>query len=221
MQITQSIEVGFMNRFLIALVTIYSVCSPVFSQAPSDSVVQPPKQANREQTRDPSSNSTPQVPEFIIGAEDVLFISVWHEPDFTQTVFVRSDGKISFPLLGDVQASGLSANELQTRITEGLDKFVHEPQVTVIVQEIHSYMVHVIGSVPRPGMYDIRGPTSIMQLLARAGGLADYAKPKAIVIVRTDAGKIRRFRFDYDRFVSGENFQQNISLHAGDVIIVP
>jgi polysaccharide export outer membrane protein len=209
-----------MNRFLVALLTVCSIFAEALSQAPSNNGDQPNRRTSTAQTDQSDPDSGP-VPDFIIGAEDVLFINVWHEPDFTVTVKVRSDGKISFPLLEDIQASGLTTNELQKRITDELNKLLNEPKVTVIVQEIHSHHVHVIGSVGRPGAYDIRGPLSVMELLARAGGLAESARPKGIVIVRTDGGRSRRFRFDYNRYVSGENLQQNISLRTGDVIIVP
>ncbi len=208
-----------MNRFLIALLTIGSACTEALSQNRSATFT--PEPTNAAPVPQTSPNSRLPATDFAIGSEDVLFINVWHEPDFTVTATVRSDGKIGFPLIGDIQASGLTTEELQTRIAEGLDKFVQKPQVTVIVQEIHSQMVHVIGSIARPGMYDIRSPTTVMQLLARAGGLSETAKPKEIMIVRRIAGKTRRYRFDYDRYISGVNFQQNISLRSGDVIIIP
>ena len=209
-----------MNRFLVALLTIGNVYTQAQAQDHFPGLT-PSEGRNAAPTQKTSPNPRLPVGDFIIGAEDVLFINVWHEPDFTVTVTVRSDGKISFPLIGDIQASGLTTEELQKRLAVDLETFVQQPQVTVIVQEIHSQMVHVIGSVARPGMYDIRSPLSVMQVLARAGGLADTAKPREIMIIRTEAGKTRRFRFDYDRFISGENFQQNIALHAGDVIIIP
>jgi polysaccharide export outer membrane protein len=213
-----------MNRFFVALLMICGFYTQALSQIQSNNVVQPnavqPKEPNRTARTDQTvQKSTSTVPDFIIGSEDVLFISVWREPDFTVTARVRNDGKISFPLLDDIQASGLTTDKLQKQITAGLEKFVNEPQVTVIVQEIHSQMVHVMGSVPRPGAYDIRSPLNVVELLARAGGVAEPAR--AIVIVRTEGIKTRRFRFDYERYVSGENLQQNIPLRPGDVIIVP
>jgi polysaccharide biosynthesis/export protein len=209
-----------MNRFLIALLTIGNIYTQAQAQDHFPGLT-PGEGGDAARTHETSPKSRLPVGDFIIGAEDVLHINVWHEPDFTVTVTVRSDGKISFPLIRDIQASGLTPEELQKHLAADLETFVQQPQITVIVQEIHSQMVHVIGSVARPGMYDIRSPLSVMQLLARAGGLADTAKPREIMIIRTEAGKPRRFRFDYDRFISGENFQQNITLHAGDVIIIP
>src|SRR5262249_49508328 len=130
-------------------------------------------------------------------------------------------GKISITLLNDVQAGGLTTKEVTERITKGLQKYLTEPIVTVIVVEIHSQTVHIIGAVARPGTFPIGGPLTVVQLLARAGGFTESARPREIVIVRTEAGKTRRFRFNYDTFVTGENFQQNIVLHNGDVIIIP
>jgi polysaccharide export outer membrane protein len=209
-----------MNRFLIALLAIGSAYTEALLQNDSRSFT-PADRANAAPTHETSPNSALPVADFIIGAEDVLFINVWHEPDFTVTATVRSDGKITFPVVGDIQASGLTTTGLQKQITTELEKFVNEPHVTVIVQEINSQMVHVIGSVSKPGMYGVRSPITVIELLARAGGLAEFARPKEIMIIRVDAGKTRRFRFDYDRFISGQNFQQNITLRAGDVVVIP
>jgi len=162
-----------------------------------------------------------QVPDFVIGPSDVLAVYVWRESELSTSATVRPDGKISVPLLNDVQAAGLTPKELTAEITAGFQKFVTEPAVTVIVSEIHSSHVHVIGSVPRPGYYDLVSPLTVVQLLARVGGFTDVAKPREVAIVRTEAGKVRRFRFDFETFASGENFQQNITLHSGDVIVIP
>src|SRR5215467_3267968 len=155
-----------MNRFLIALLTICKVYAGGLSQTSSSDIVNPNPRSSSEINERTQQKSSP-IADFIIGSEDVLFINVWHEPDFTVTVKVRNDGKISYPLLDDIQASGLTTDELQKEITAGLDKFVNEPQVTVIVQEIHSKVVNVIGSVGRPGVYDIRGPLTVIELIAR------------------------------------------------------
>jgi polysaccharide export outer membrane protein len=161
------------------------------------------------------------VQDFVIGPEDVLMINVWREPDFTTKAVVRPDGKISIALLDDIQAGGLTTKEVAERVTKALQKYLTEPIVTVVVAEIRSQSVNVIGAVARPGTYPIGSPLTIVQLLARAGGFTESAKPREIVIVRTEAGKTRRFRFNYDTFTTGENFQQNILLHGGDVIIIP
>src|SRR5262249_26412862 len=137
-----------MNRFLIALLTLGCGCTQALSQDHPTTLTSNVRANDVPTTKSsPNSNSMPPVSAFIIGPEDVLSINVWHEPDFTLRATVRSDGKISFPLMEDIQASGLTTEELQRQIASGLDKFVQQPQVTVIVEEIHSQMVHVIGSV--------------------------------------------------------------------------
>jgi polysaccharide export outer membrane protein len=159
--------------------------------------------------------------EFIVGPEDVLNVIVWHEPELTENkVIVRPDGKIGLPLLNDVQAAGLTPKHLQENITEALKTFVTDPQVSVLVQEIHSQMVFIIGAVKAPGVYSIGGPTTVMELLVRAGGLVEFAKSDEIHIVRKEAGKPRRLIFNYKQFVEGKNYQQNVRLRSGDMVIV-
>jgi len=170
------------------------------------------------------TEATPQsapMGDFVIGAGDVLQISVWREPELTRKVIVRPDGRIGLSLLGDVEASGLTVPELTRRLTDAFAKLVTEPAVSIVVVEIHSLAVHVIGSVGRPGAYELGGPITVVELLARAGGITDAAKGREIVIVRTEGEKTRRFRFDYVSFIDGKNLQQNIPLRSGDVIIVP
>lgn len=163
----------------------------------------------------------PDTEEFIIGPEDVLSVFVWHEPELTNKVIVRPDGKIGIPLLNDVQASGLTPKQLQENITEGLKKFVTGPQVSVVVQEIRSQNVYVTGAITRPGAYTLGGPMTIMELLVRAGGIAEFAKAEEIQILRKDGDKPRRFRFNYKTFSDGKDYQQNIQLQNGDMVIVP
>jgi polysaccharide export outer membrane protein len=159
--------------------------------------------------------------EFVVGPEDVLSIIVWHEPELTENkVIVRPDGKIGLPLLNDVQAAGLTPKHLQENITEAFKTFVTDPQVSVLVQEIHSQVVFITGAVKSPGAYPIGGPTTVMELLVRAGGLVEFAKSDEIQIVRKEAGKPRRFVFNYKQFVEGKNYQQNLRLRSGDMVIV-
>ena len=159
--------------------------------------------------------------EFTIGPEDILQITVWHEPDLTNRVTVRPDGKIGIPLLNDIQAGGLTPKQLQEQITEGLKLFVSGPQVSVVVQEIHSQIVYVTGAVTRAGSYPLGHPMTVMELLVHAGGLAEFAKSEDIQILRREAGKLRRFRFNYKQFIEGRNYQQDVFLRTGDMIIVP
>src|SRR6266481_6300389 len=144
--------------------------------------------------------------EFVIGPEDVLSIFVWHEPELTNKVTVRPDGKIGIPLLSDVQASGLTTKQLQENITEGLNKFVTGPQVSVVVQEIHSQFVYVTGSVIKPGVLALGGPMTVMEALIRVGGIAEFAKAEDIKILSKSGDKPRRFRFNYKTFAEGKDY---------------
>jgi polysaccharide export outer membrane protein len=169
-----------------------------------------------------SAAAFPQTEEFIIGPEDVLSVIVWHEPEFTNSrVIVRPDGKIGITLLNDVQASGLAPKQLQARLTEELKKYISNPQVSIIVQEIHSQVAYVTGAVNRPGVYALGGPTTVMEILVRAGGLGEFAKVDDIQILRKEGEKQRRFRFNYKLFSEGKDYQQNILIRSGDMIIVP
>src|SRR5437867_9053158 len=160
--------------------------------------------------------------EFVIGPEDVLQILVWHEPELSSPrVLVRPDGKIGIPLLNDVQASGLTPKQLQAKITEGVKAFVADPNVSVIVVEIHSQIAYVAGAVGRPGPYPLTSPTTIMELLVRAGGLAEFAKSEDIAILRKEGDKQSRYRFNYKSFSEGRDYKQNFQLRTGDIVIVP
>jgi polysaccharide export outer membrane protein len=163
----------------------------------------------------------PDTEEFIIGPEDVLSVFVWHEPELTNKVIVRPDGKIGIPLLNDVQASGLTPKQLQENIAEGLKRFVTGTQVSVVVQEIHSQVIYITGAVAKPGVYPLGGPMTVMEVLVRAGGLAEFAKAEEIQVLRKSGDKPHRFRFNYRSFSEGKDYQQNIQMRNGDMVIVP
>jgi polysaccharide export outer membrane protein len=154
---------------------------------------------------------------YIIGAEDILQIRVWREPDLSGPVGVRPDGKISMPLIGDLQASGLTPEKLAEAIKEGLTKYVTEPEVMVQVASVNSKKYFMSGEVQRPGSYPLVVPTTIAEALAIAGGFRDYADTKKILIMRGP----KRYKFNYKDFVKGKNPTQNIPLESGDHIIVP
>jgi len=160
--------------------------------------------------------------EFVVGPEDILQIMVWHEPELSSPrVLIRPDGKIGLPLLNDVQASGLTPNQLQANINESLKAFVTDPNVSVIVLEIHSQTVFITGSVGHSGPYPLGSPMTVVELLVRAGGLADFAKSEDILILRKEGDKQSRYRFNYKTFADGRDYKQNILLRNGDMIIVP
>lgn len=206
-----------MRQTVFALLTICMLCTYAMSQ---DKAAKPARSGQRPAAAIPQA--APADDSFFIGPEDVLAINVWREPELTVArIAVRPDGKIGIPLLNDVQASGLTPKELQESITQGLTKFLATPNVSVLVVEVHSRTVHILGSVMRPGLYILGGPLTVVELLARAGGLTEFAKSENIQIVRMDKSKATRFPFNYKKFVEGSDFAQNIALRSGDVVTVP
>jgi len=156
-----------------------------------------------------------------IGPQDVLRIDVWKEPEISRSVPVRPDGKVSLPLLNDVQAAGLTAMELANVITEGLKKFMNSPQVTVGVSEINSRRVYVTGEVTRPGAFPLLPNMTVLQALTSSGGFTQFARIKSIYVLRTEGGKQVKHTFNYKDVVSGKRPEDNIILQPGDTIVVP
>lgn len=159
-------------------------------------------------------------PNYVIGAQDVLDINVWKEEQLTKSVPVRPDGKISLPLLNDVQAAGLTPTQLANNITESLKKFVTDPQVTVIVREINSQRVYLIGEVTRAGAYPLLPGMTVLQALSSGGGFTQYANTKKIYVLRSENGKQEKLPFNYKQALNPDA-NQNITLKAGDTIVVP
>ena len=160
-------------------------------------------------------------PNYVIGAQDVLDIDVWKEAELTRSVPVRPDGKISLPLLNDVQAAGLTPTQLSEEITTELKKFITDPQVTVIVTQINSQRVYILGEMTRPGAYPLLPGMTVMQALASAGGFTLFANTKKIYVLRNEGGKQEKFPFNYKDVVKEKNASENIVLKAGDQIVVP
>lgn len=159
---------------------------------------------------------------YLIGAGDVLEILVWKEPDISRTVSVRPDGKISMPLVDDIQASQCTLPQLKDRITKALAAYVDNPAVYVMLQENRSKKIYVIGKIEEPGEYVLEKETTVLQAIATAGGFTEWAKKDDIVILRKGQQGQLRIEFDYDRLVSGKNIQQNmLLLKPDDVIVVP
>lgn len=159
--------------------------------------------------------------DYRIGPQDVVRIDVWKEPDISRTIPVRPDGKISVPLLNDVQASGLTAMQLAASLRDGLSKYLNNPQVTVTVTEINSRRVYLTGEVNRPGALPLLPNMTVLQALASAGGFTQFAKLKSIYIMRTENGKQVKHPFNYKEVVKGNLSEQNILLQPGDVIVIP
>jgi polysaccharide biosynthesis/export protein len=160
--------------------------------------------------------------DYVIGEQDILAINVWKEPELSvKELVVRPDGKISLPLVNDIQASGLTPKQLREQIAEKLKEFVASPNVNVAVIKTVSHTVSVVGQVNKPGVYAISSPTTVLDLLARVGGLAEFAKAKEIKILRNEKGKIQQFPFDYKKVIKGKDLFRNILLKNGDTILVP
>ena len=158
---------------------------------------------------------------YVIGPEDVLSIVFWRDKDMSAEVVVRPDGKISLPLLNDLTAAGHTPEQLRALLIKGASKYLEDPNATVVVKEIHSRKVFVTGQVGKPGSYPLIGDMNVLQMIAHVGGLLEYADTKNIVVMRTEGGTERRFKFNYKDVVKGKNVEQNIALKPGDTIIVP
>jgi len=160
--------------------------------------------------------------EFVIGNGDVLAINVWKETEVSHVVPVRSDGRISLPLVGEVQAGGRTPKQLESDISAKLKDYVSEPEVTVIVQEIKSQKFNVLGMVMKPGSYVLTNPTTILDAIAMAGGFRDFAKQKDVYVLRRSAdGSQTRLPFNYKDVVKGRISAQNVALLSNDTIVVP
>ncbi len=160
-------------------------------------------------------------PGYVIGPDDVLQVLYWREKDVSAEVTVRPDGMISLPLLNDVQAGGLTPEQLRDKVNELAKKFFEDPSVTVTVKTINSRKVFITGSVARPGPYLLTAPTTILQLIAMAGGLTEFADRKNITLMRTENGRPVSYAFNYKDVAKRKNLGQNIELKPGDTVIVP
>ena len=158
----------------------------------------------------PSGNARAEAA-YIIGPNDVLAINVWKEPEITRSIPVRSDGKISLPLIGDVQAAGRTPMQLEEDIAARLKDYITNPQVAVIVEQINSQKFNILGQIGKPGSYPLTGGTTIVDAIAVAGGFKDFAKKKGVYLLRQNsAGVEQRFNFNYDKFIKEKNTAQNI-----------
>jgi polysaccharide export outer membrane protein len=165
-----------------------------------------------------SENGTP----YRIGVDDVLTISVWHEPDLSRTVPVRPDGQISLPLVGDISAAGKTAVELQGELRAALAKFVKDPEVNVIVSDIRSQRINIIGQVSKPGTYPLTQAMGVLDAVAQAGGLKDFAKKNNIYVLRVmPDGRRLRIKYSYQAVLKGGKNAQELMLQAHDTVVVP
>lgn len=198
-----------LKKFFIASVVLATCC---FAQSTSSQY-----RSVGPHTDSPSLAPSPVPKEYVIGSEDVLAINVWKEPEISRTVPVRPDGKITLPLVGDVQASGLTPEKLEATLREGLKAYVESPEVTVIVQEVKSLKFNIVGEVSRPGTYPLSQPTTVLDAIAVGGGLRDFAKATRIYVLRGGA----RLPFNYKEVIKGKKLSQNVNLQSGDTVVIP
>ena len=159
--------------------------------------------------------------EYVVGEADTLHVNVWKEPELSQTVVVRPDGKISLPLVNEMKVSGMTPSQIQQLMTDRLKAYLVAPQVTVTVTEIRSKTVYISGEVLRAGEYPLLTPVTVLQLIARAGGLTTYANRGGIFVLRDADGKQVRHAFNYNDVIRGKNAAENIELKPGDTVVVP
>ena len=208
----------------LLVVAIFLSATGLFAQAASGTPAQPAESSAASQ---PTQNVEPAVTKahddsFVIGNDDVLAINVWKEPDVSRSIPVRSDGKISLPLVGEVQATGRTPLKLEQDIAARLKSYIAEPEVTVIVQQINSQKFNVLGMVNRPGSYPLSNSATVLDAIALAGGFRDFAKQKSIYVLRQNAdGTETKLPFNYKDVVKGHNPTQNIKLQPRDTIVVP
>lgn len=210
-----------------ALVAVVLVPSFALGQgSPSAAVRTDPK----AEAAKPTAAANPDAPtggivppaDYVIGPEDVLSIVYWREKDMTTDVTVRPDGKITLPLLDEIAAAGLTPTELRDRLTTASKRYLEDPNVTVGVKAINSRKVFITGEVSKPGAYPIIASMSVIQLIAMAGGLKEYADGSNVTVIRTENGKPVSYRFDYKGVASRKvSLSTLIQLKPGDTVIVP
>ena len=220
-------------RFVVIMAAMLSALALATGDAGAQNAL--PNPAAAKTPAPPAGPSGGAAPDYVIGPEDMLQISVWKNESLSRLVPVRPDGKISLPLLHDVQAAGLTAMQLRDKLAVALAEYMPNPEISVIVNEVRSFRVSVLGEVQKPGVLQLRSTTTILEALAMAGGFRDFASPSKIVIFRRDeTGNTKKIRFNYNRAVGssavsldnlmGErnpSEDQNLTLKSGDVIVVP
>jgi len=213
-------------QYALALLICLGVSITLFAQTENGSPQNTTPATTQADTAESGGTQTPAQTasqrSYIIGATDVLSINVWKEPDVSRIIPVRSDGKISLPLAGEIQASGRTPLQLEKEITEKLKTYISDPEVTVMVQDSKSHKFNVLGQVAKPGAYPLTSTTTVLDAIALAGGFKDFAKKKSIYVLRKKSnGEPERIPFNYKDVISGKNPSQNIPLQSEDTIIVP
>lgn len=208
------------------MLSVLLVAGPQETQPPPASPQGAVQQPTAPQTpASPATQATAPAaevpPDYLIGPDDVLAVVFWEQANHGGEVIVRPDGKISLPLINDVQAAGLSPEQLRASIVAASAKFLRDPNVTVVVKQINSRRVYVTGYVGKAGTYNLTRPVTVLQMLALAGGVSEYADKGKIVVMRTEGERTASYKFNYKDVIQGKHLEQNILLKPGDTIIVP
>ncbi|MBS1850169.1 MAG: polysaccharide biosynthesis/export family protein [Acidobacteria bacterium] len=206
------------NKLFLGLALAAALVAPAAAQEPSKAQDKKADSAAAPATA-PARTSDDS---FVIGADDVIAINVWKEPDLSRSIPVRSDGKITLPLIGEVQAAGKTPHQLEVELVGKLQNFISEPEVTVIVQDVRSQRFNILGQVAKPGSYLLTSSTTVLDAIAMAGGFRDFAKKKSIYVLRQNSdGTQVRLPFNYSDVIKGQNFEQNVKLKPRDTVVIP
>jgi polysaccharide export outer membrane protein len=210
----RSVHIVSRAGFLLIMLSVIG-----FTPAPASALQSPAAESPGADVR---TAAKPHDATYLIGSSDVLAITVWKEPEISKSVPVRPDGKISLPLVGELQAAGRTPLQLEQEIADKLKTYITNPDVNVIVQQINSEKFNVLGRVSRPGSYPLTSSTTVLDALATAGGFMDFAKQKGVYVLRTaPGGGQTRLAFNYKEVIKGKNPEQNVRLQPGDTVVVP
>ena len=210
---------GRLAHRIAAIASVLALAVPAAAAAQNGSPAKPANGAAPAAVTVPAGVPTPA--DYVIGPNDVLTVVFWRDKDISGDVIVRPDGRISLPLINDAQAAGLTPDQLRVQLTAAASKFVEDPTITVVVKTINSRKVFITGQVAKPGEYPLPAPTTVLQLIALAGGLHEFADSKNIRIVRVENGRSVAHKFNYRDVLKGKDLRQNLELKPGDTVVVP
>jgi len=211
------------TSLVLSIITIQGAVSAIAAEtlegAKTDWLAQRGSETAAKPSTPPANHAAD---DYVIGPSDVLAIDVWKDTELTRTITVRPDGKISLPLVGELDVNALTAKQVQQLIVQRLAEYISNPQVTVIVQEVKSQTYVIVGKVTKPGSYELGKPTTVLDAIAIAGGFLDFAKVNKVKIIRPRAGgQPETLYFDYKQVIKGKKTEQNLALRNGDTIVVP
>ncbi|MGH9537619.1 MAG: polysaccharide biosynthesis/export family protein [Terriglobales bacterium] len=228
MKVNNSASMSNSRKRALVLISLCVLCAgQTWAQQADKKSESPQLQATVVSSNDPTdpvqtASKETSDDSFVIGPDDILAVNVWKEPDISRSVPVRSDGKITLPLVGELQAAGQTPNQLQKEIATRLESYISEPEVTVMVQEVRSQRFNILGQVTKPGSYLLTSSAKVLDAIAMAGGFRDFAKKKSIYVLRsTTGGGQSRLPFNYSEVIKGKKSEQNIELRPRDTVIVP